>query len=63
MASLEKLQATLDSLAAEASPTSRAKKDSSIPALVAINKELREMQQSQAVLQEHNKHVRPGETP
>ena len=38
LASLEKLQATLDSLAAEA-PTNKAKKDSSMPALVAINKE------------------------
>lgn len=56
LASLEKLQATLDSLAAEA-PTNKAKKDSSMPALVAINKELREMQESQAILQEHNKHV------
>ena len=38
LASLEKLQATLDSLA-EAAPTNKAKKDSSMPALVAINKE------------------------
>lgn len=56
LASLEKLQATLDSLA-EAAPTNKAKKDSSMPALVAINKELREMQESQVILQEHNKHV------
>ena len=35
---MEKLQATLDSLA-EAAPTNKAKKDSSMPALVAIKKE------------------------